>query len=286
MKPFKRMGFIFFSWRLWQQLAHPPENPIYRRTVKKNLKFPIKFSHSVLVIFVVGFICYRLIVYLTQFNLPFSTIVLTILGIFTSAITIFWIINFISGIAHEQHGSTYDLICITALGTFNANLSIVTGVLHKHDLFNWVNLIRKIISGLLLIVLMILFIALISVTFEGNWTQFITGILLLIEIIIFALISYVEYVQSVTLGTLIAILIPQHSGHSINIYIGAVLLFIVLQIVIFIIFYVSSLFAQAFFILHDWKLQPILPQLLFLYFIREGCIYLMWNILSSHLNID
>lgn len=286
MEIFNRIAYLFFSWRLWRLLLYPPENPIFWRKVKKHFKHKQIVIQTGLMILVAGMLSYAVWAYLTQFRFLFPIVLLTISVIFSSTITIFWMVNIISEISYEYHQATHDLICVTPLGIIGANWSIATGIVHRHDLFNWVDFGRRLFSGLILFILLTVFLALILTSLQNAWSHYLSLSLLLFEIGVLAIYSYIEFVHSVLLGVLTALLIPQYIHQISDANVWAIFFFIGLQTTALMIFIFGNLIAQSYFVFNEWQLRSILPQLLFLYVTRESFIYIFWKLLSYKANAD
>ena len=93
--------------------------------------------------------------------------------------------------------------------------------------------------------------------------------------------SYVDHVQSVVLGSLIALLVPLYIRNSNDVHVWVVFLFITLQALAFIGFLGVMLVSQN---LTLGKSHPIIFGLLLFYSLREGMIYVAWHIVAHHLN--
>lgn len=173
-----------------------------------------------------------------------------------------WIGAAAHAIASERYRATYSLICATPNGAAGANWAIVTAVLHHRDLFNWVDGIRRLFSASMLLLLLMALLP-ISISKPTNFY------LILLEIFIFTAYSYIEYTQSVVLGMLIAVMVPQYVRDS---GFWSVLVFVALQVAVIVFSLVVTVYLhKAIFII------------VLLYILREITITTIWKVVSSQI---
>lgn len=278
--------YVLLSWKLWKHLLYPRENAVFERVITQNPKQRLTIYHLSLLFLAGGILSYGVISFLRPLGTDFPIIAVIVLAVFSSIITIRWLVAIIENITHEHQHATYDLLCITPLGKMGVNLSIVTGTLHQQDIFRWIDSGRRWLSGLTLLIFLSVLVPIILSTVGDNRNSSFEGMILFLDVVGFVVITYVEYIQSVLLGVLIAIAIPQFIRRTGDGTVWAIFVFITLQIVTITIFLVMNIFTVYIFRLNDWQYLSILPQLLLFFAMREGCIYTLWKRLSHQLNAE
>jgi hypothetical protein len=281
MKIFKQIIYYpMLSWRLWQQLHQPPEHPVFWRTLKLLPKYQLPASILWLILLVTIAVSYVIGIYLVQFEVPIMILWLTMLASFSCAYMVIWIIHISQTIAREQQQATYDPICMTPSGAMGANWAFATGILHRGDRLHWIDFGRKLLSGLFLLILLM---ALLTITFrEGLFT---TGepLQLFLEIALFTLMSYIDHVQALVLGVLIAMLVPIAIRNATDVHIWAVFIFITLQVFTLTTLVLVSQLMLSHMVGYHWQFSAML---FLLYGLREGLIHFFWKILSYQLNAE
>ncbi|QPC84682.1 hypothetical protein G4Y79_09975 [Phototrophicus methaneseepsis] len=283
---FSRFDYLSLSWNLWRFLLYPPENPIFRRVVNKDFGYKSTIAYTAVMMLIAAIVSVMVCVYLAQFRFLFPIILLIVLTIFSSAITVFWMIGVISEINYEYDRDTYDLICVAPSGVMGANWSIAAGIVHRRDIFSWVDFGRRAFSSLLFFILLIVFLMLILVSLQNGGNHPLEWFLLLIEIAILAIFTYAEYVHSVILGLFVALFCSQYVHQGMDTGIGAILLFIALQMLVLMIFLFGNLIIPSHVVFKGQQLSFFLPQVLLLYATHEVFIFILWSLFLYRTNAD
>lgn len=136
------------SWRLWQLVSEPDiNNPIFKRV--SQIHKPAKQSRHIRIprLLVAGGLLALMIILiqapqllLLVFEIPILMITLIVLSpaLLPFAILLagaYLVSEVIGGIYREKHQYTYDLICASTQGSFNASWSFAIGILHRGDWF-------------------------------------------------------------------------------------------------------------------------------------------------------
>ena len=136
------------SWRLWQLVSEPDiNNPIFKRV--SQIHKPVKQSRHIRIprLLVAGGLLALMIILiqapqllLLVFEIPILMITLIVLSpaLLPFAILLagaYLVSEVIGGIYREKHQYTYDLICASTQGSFNASWSFAIGILHRGDWF-------------------------------------------------------------------------------------------------------------------------------------------------------
>ena len=136
------------SWRLWQLVSEPDiNNPIFKRVSQihkpakqtRHIRIPrLLVAGSLLALMIILIQAPQLL--LLVFEIPILMITLIVLSpaLLPFAILLagaYLVSEVIGGIYHEKHQYTYDLICASTQGSFNASWSFAIGILHRGDWF-------------------------------------------------------------------------------------------------------------------------------------------------------
>src|SRR5690606_18524139 len=109
--------------------------------------------------------------------------------------------------------------------------------------------------------LVICVMALAVITFQQGMNASAKPVILLLDILAFILITYIDHIQTVVLAVLIALLVPNHIRNTTDVHIWSVFVFVTVQV-----FTVSCfIIADVYFIqIAPDKRVSILPVLVFL----------------------
>ncbi len=136
------------SWRLWQLVSEPDiNNPIFKRVSQihkpakqtRHIRIPrLLVAGSLLALMIILIQAPQLL--LLVFEIPILMITLIVLSpaLLPFAILLagaYLVSEVIGGIYREKHQYTYDLICASTQGSFNASWSFAIGILHRGDWF-------------------------------------------------------------------------------------------------------------------------------------------------------
>jgi hypothetical protein len=273
------VSHFLLTWYLWKHLLHPPEHPVFRRTIKTTYHYKLPLPIIWFALIVASFSCYSLWVVLLNFKVSIAVLLPLTMLLFSCTYVVLWISNICLTLIKEQEQRTYDTMSISPLGALGANWAICTAILHRHDTLAWLDFVRRLLSGLILFILLIvlLTIAFIKEDALNIWQP----LGLLLDIAALTFMAYADHVQSVVLGSLIALLLPHYIRNSNDVHIWAVFVFITLQSLAFIIFLAVMLMLKN---LTPDNHYSIVVGLLLFYALREVMIYVAWYTLAYHLN--
>jgi hypothetical protein len=196
-----------------------------------------------------------------------------------------WTIRISGTIAHQQAHGMVDLLCLSPSGRIGMNWAICTGCLHRHAAFAQINSQEAWIARL---ILFIPFIVSANIIFGRVFAN--SGWITLIWLATFILLFYLDHVQSILIGCLIGVLIPQRTANRFEAPFLAGVGFILLQLFTYalvigvIVFGLPGLYN----ILHVAGVlaeisRPIVCILVF-FGVREGIMVWLWNRVIRELN--
>jgi hypothetical protein len=271
---------VLTTWTLWRHLLYPVSHPLFQRTLKTPIAL---LPTSCLAWFVplIGLLACCGIWTLT-FQLRFSVAVLLLMALFcfSSIYVALWVVAISGAIARAHERGTYDLLCLAPPGALGANGAICIAVLHRDDALGWIDLVRKLIAGLLLFIFLL---TLIATALRQKVLDSISFLQLFLDIAALSVASYVDHVQSVVLGSLVGMLVPVYRRTSVDSRIWAVAVFLTLQAATFlatfliIIVILPGLHAES---------SPLLLSLPVFYLTREVFIISLWRVLAYQLNAN
>jgi len=282
--PKARKHYFLLSWKLWKHLRYPHENAVFTRLVTQKRQHKFTISEASLALLCGGIIGYGVVSHLRPLGLEFPIVTLIVLAIFSSIITVLWLVTIAANITHEHQQATYDLICVSPLGKIGVNWSIATGTLHRQNLFRFVELARRWFTGLILLVQASVLLPIILTTVGDGRNRPYEGVMLCLDVLVFVISTYVEYIQTVLQGVLIAMLVPRYVHRAANVGVWTTVAFITLQVVMITVFLLGGIVIQFVFTANNWQYPSILPQLVLLFVMREICIFVLWKSLSHQLN--
>jgi hypothetical protein len=269
---------LLVTWILWKHLLHPPEHPLFRRTIRTASHYKIPLPIIWFVLFAACAACYNLWVFLLNFHVSIAVLLPLTMLLVSCAYVMMWISNICLTLIREQEQRTYDTMSISPLGALGANWAICTAILHRHDALAWLDFLRRLLSGFILFVLLMV---LLTIALKEAVPHTGQPFGLLVDIIGLSFMAYVDHVHSVVLGSLIALLLPLYIRNSNDVHIWAVFVFIILQTFAFVSFLAVMLLLQHF---APHNSYAIVFGLIIFYALREGMIYAAWHVLSYYLN--
>ena len=275
------------TWILWRNLLHPHDPPLFRRTLRlspDNTSLP---QSTFLWITPMLSACACCGVLPLHFSIAIFLPVALIS--FSSSYVIFWVGRISSTICREHERGTFDQLCLVPSGALGATWALTAAALHRSDALGWIDMIRKLLALMLLIALLTI---LVTTTLRQDAALLAQFWLLLIEMSALVAGFYADHVQTMVLGSLVAMLTAARLGSSLDARLWAALLFLALQIMtclatlltpIVLLPILSSVAAAV-----DWNLtvSPLLSSLLVFYGSREVMITLCWQALARQLNTN
>lgn len=277
--------YVFLTtWTLWQRLLHPGASPLFQRTLKSLAADPT-IPYIAWIAPLVGLLsCCGFWVVLTQLKLSVAILILLASIALSSVYVSVWVIGITTAIVREQQRLTYDQFCLSPSGALGANWAMCAASLHRRDALGWLDLLRKLLAGLLSFVLLVI---LVTTAFRENFTDPVRLLQLSVDILALAAATYVDHVQSIVLGSLVGMVVPIYNRASGDAPFLALISFLTFQGITFL----ATLLTAAV-ILPDlypfagWPtgISPTLVCLLVLYLTHEAFIVALWSALTHQWN--
>ncbi|MCA0458594.1 MAG: hypothetical protein LCI00_31845 [Chloroflexi bacterium] len=218
-------------WRLWNGLKHPAyDHPMFLRVRTDIYSDSTHLSRLIQSIFLQG----QIWLWPLLFVIDMRLVCLMALGGSISGLVLSLLIS--DQIAHEQHGRTYDLLCLTPGGTIRTLWAICTGCLHREDAFEILNSNE---AWIVRLGLLVPFIVSSQLLLERLF-NLPHGISLLWGIGFVALYS-IDHVHSTVFGCLVGMLSAQASK-GIDARLWSAILFLSFQVGTILVTLVASLF--------------------------------------------
>jgi hypothetical protein len=271
---------------LWQRLLNPASHPLYWQ-LHQEPSHSERLSRLGWPSFIIApLLCcglwYCLMTLKATVISPLSIIVLFVSS---SLYVSVWIIDITQMIIREHRQGTYDLLCAAPAGAINVNQAICAASLHRYNALMWINLARKLSAGLFLFVLLMIFplAAFYQKPDEDLrlWRPF-------LDIVALIIATYLDHVQTVVLGCLVAMLAPVQRPRNRDASLIAVGGFLTVQALIFLL---TGLVITLLDLVYEWfhptsvwveLCRPALNLLAF-YLIRETFNIILWKELVAQL---
>jgi len=271
------------SWHLWVQLHASINHPILKR-IQRQYK-PLHNTINILyMVVIIGVLTLSGTVIL--FTSVDSAIIVTmplILILFSSSYIIPWMyrISWIIGV--ERHNRTLDSVSVTPAGQVAIKWMISIVTVHHKDTLGWIDLSRRIVIG---IIWMLFTMALCLTITQLSDTSLSEVLNFVLNIVVFGGVIYVEHAQSILIGCLIAMWIPNKVATRLDATVSAILLYATLQILTFVAGLLLSVVIQGGLLDVNILFNQKFFTLSFIMFglIREVLIFVLWRILAYESN--
>ncbi|MBZ0294003.1 MAG: hypothetical protein K8L99_15680 [Anaerolineae bacterium] len=288
------------TWKLWRALHTPPANhPLFEHIASQPEWFP---SRSLGLLWPVGLGVLTLtfligVWYVPQVVMPmlFHPHVALLIGLLLFTGTVYgfaWAISISSMINRMRGQGKYDLLRLSSLSTFGVNWTICTGYLYRQQLFKRISLQHTRATQLALTLtgalIMPILIGLVSSNQEFVLSLLITGL----HIITIAAAFQIDHVQSVVMGSLIAMITPIYTRNITDTRIFAGVTFLSLQLTTYLISWFvgfellpGSITAL---LMEREAVELVIPilRVIVFYLTREIVILTLWQVLSYHLQAN
>ena len=273
------ISIALLPWMVWQRLRHPTTRAIYYRVHRSQAVFRGQwwFVWVVVCVFAVLFCIDGL--QRLNFAPPMPVLMLVFMSLFSTLYLVPWIFEISTAMYREYNRETYDLLCVLPAGAAGVDLAISAACLHRNDLLRWTDFVRLGLSGLILFVFLIILVPILFTLPNSEFSEFLH---LLIEMSALVMISYLEHVQSILMGVMLAMLLSHMSRTQTNTNFQGVVVFIGIQAV--------SLLLVL--LLTQWLAHqsdtgsPIVASLVLFFALRHALIIFLWSHLSSYWNVD
>jgi hypothetical protein len=266
------------TWILWHRLLHPPAHPLFWSALQTPTNKQTVLTRGVVPLIgpLVGCGIWMLLIPL---ELPVPIFVLTAMVTLSSGYVVVWVLRIATIIARERERGTYDQISVSPSGALGTNWAMCVAILHRDDALGWIDPLRKLLSGLLLFILLMV---LLTTAFREDAPGLLQFLRFLLDIVLLAAVSYVEHVQAVVLGSLVGMLMPTFSRRQADVRIWGVMVFVMIQAFTLLMTLLAGL------ILTSWYTDSssILAILLVFYLLREIFIIASWRLLAYQLNAN
>ena len=261
------------TWALWHHLLHPPAHPVYQRTLRTPIDSGMRRFIAGIVLLFGSLICSGIWT-LVPLKLPTPMLLLIAMVALSSCYVVAWVIGISVTITSEHERGTYDQLCVSPSGALGANWAMCAASLHRADALVWIDLLRRLLSGLLLLILLMV---LLTSALRENAPDLFQLLGLVVDILLLATLLYVEHVQSVVQGSLVGMLMSMYSRTNIDARVLAVLMFLFLQAVTLLVTFFATMG-----VLPGLDAEFISTTLILLvfYLTREGFIFAFWRLLA------
>lgn len=282
---------VFTTWILWDNLLHPTDHPLFRRTLRLPAESPNLPSSSIawMIPLLGAFACCSLWVLLIPLKSPLMVIVpITLIAASSSYVTI-WVMRIAVTIARQKENRTYDQLCLPPGGALTATWALCAAALHRNDALGWIDTVRKVMTALLMFALLSI---LITTALRQNAPPLTEFLLLLLEMFIIAALSYVDHIHTLVLGSLAGMLASTQTSSTVDARIWGALIFLSLQtLTCLVTLFTPAILLPAFERIEaalNWNfaINPLIASLLAFYLTREALIALLWQALTRQLNAN
>lgn len=262
------------TWKLWRGLKAPPiHHPLFRRIMVAPLR-PTPWYVGCAVIMVAPFLLLPAILFTSAFY------------------SLRWAITIGSTIARERETGMFDLVSLATDGGIGASWAICTAAIHRNQSLQQ---IQSPMSWVVRLGFTLLLLASLGNFVEplvpGDADMAMQTLIPLLYLSTLAGALYIDHMQSVAMGSLIGMLMPTYTRSRVDAGIGALIVFLLLQIVTY-VFTLLIGFSLVPAVFRNLEVAPVtgavaLPilRLAIFYAIREGMIAGLWRILVERLNI-
>jgi hypothetical protein len=266
---------------LWQHLVHPPRHPLYLRMLRIPTISILFTSHVGWLLPVIGgTTCCGLwsLLFHTETTVPVFLLVATLLV--STAYVSLWAIDTSVSLARARERNTYDPVCMAPSGPLGVHWALCAASLHRQETLMWIDLLRKIAAGMLLL----MFVGVVITTASREKAADPTAVFaLLLDMVSLAVTSYLEHVQATVLGCLMGMYVPLYCPSPAAARIWPVLGFVGLQCgAVLATLPIVALIAP----LLPPVISPLVFGLLAFFLIREGIVTAVWRSLARRLNTD
>ncbi|HVU10863.1 MAG TPA: hypothetical protein VHD90_06275 [Phototrophicaceae bacterium] len=261
------------SWTLWRRLLDPPIDPVYERTLRtRPSSYPISAIAWGALIFSL-LTCCGLWSLLIPLRSSLAVLLLIVIMAATTFYVAAWLIQMAAALARERTRSVYDLLCVTPPGTLGITWAISAACLHSDDALGWIDASRKVLTAMTVFTLTVIVV---TISLRDTMPTVFSILQLALDIAIVTAVSYADHVQSVVLGSLIAMLAPTYVRGSIDAQVLALFVFLTLQ--------VAACLPTVLIVIGLGTSDPLFLSLLALCGVREGVIAALWRLLTVRLN--
>ncbi|MBZ0298275.1 MAG: hypothetical protein K8J31_00955 [Anaerolineae bacterium] len=276
------------TWQLWRALTHPPRhNPLFERILHSGLNHRNRFLRTLQVaaVYVCACVLISLIWPLWMINAGLVTVLMAAAG--NTIHSMVWASTISSAIARERDQDTYDLLCMLPTGALGAGWTLSTAHLHRSPIFRALRIVvhnlAMAIVGAFLTTMLIPALMILAPGSPAVWGLF----LLLVYGVTLAAAAYLDYIQSLTLASLIGMIVPSYALDRINAQLWSTAGFLLIRLTL----YLAALIAG--FIIVPELLNGFGPQnpavqislpllrLAIFYGLHEAAIAWAWHILKQ-----
>jgi hypothetical protein len=266
------------TWRLWRALKYPPvSHPVFRRVTSAYHEemYGLNAIQNFMLQAQVWF--WPMLFLLDTRALIFMVFSGTIYGAI-------WTLRISGTVAMQRADGMDELLGLSPSGRIGMNWAICTGCLHRHAVFEQVNSQEAWSTRLILFVPLIISA---NVWFGQLLPN--SGIVTVIWLGAFIALLYLDHVQSIIIGCLLGVLIPQRATSRFDAQLFALIGFIILQLLTYlttiIIAFILPVLYNSLHIagIYTELTLPIFSVLVF-FGLREGIMVWVWHQLIHELN--
>jgi hypothetical protein len=282
------------SLQIWNALRRPPiHHPLFRRVSRSRpltlpRRLPLAQRIGLLLFFAI--LLYVSLRYYTQ--VIFVAIVFIPLGLMALYMVlhgtiagVYWAVRVSSAISRERDRGMYDLLSTSPYGSFSVSWAICTGCQYYDQTFNGIGAQRVWYSRFFFLTLLFLSAA---ISLADPRSRSPEGFLQIVElVVILAVAFHSDDIQSTVIGSLVGLIVPLFSRHSLDTRIAAFIGFLLLQVgaysLILLIGFVLLPQVNMDLGVEGWFGVFILPieQFAVFFAVRELVVRILWRLNSS-----
>ena len=292
------------SWSLWQTIKTPPMgHPIFQRaSIEQPIEMPwvisrhtIRFAQFLLgTLAIIVLIQNPELILLVFMGSAFFVLLMIVAPLFLPVVIFaygaYLAATIASVIGKEKESHTYNLLCVSPGGSLNINWIIGGGVLHRGQIFEWLNAaIRTVLVitelGMLIVVAIIISMA-VSMLSGNDVQAFPDALRTSIELLAMLGIFYSGYIQSLVLAVIVGVLAPHCGIKRRDTQPTAVVSYLALQFATYLAAFLIIVSISNRFYGYSMGSDLLLPPLYFMiiYGTRELTIRWLWHQLVYRLN--
>lgn len=293
------------TWKLWRALRHPlRSHPLFRYASEnaEQRALPPRATYSLSLAACIALVIWISATWSVQAMVFFATLLLPVL-IFALMGTVqgaVWALAVCRTILAARAAGLYDLICLSPSGSLGSTLTLCTGCLHRRQALLRVNNQRSLlIVGAIVGIMLLAFGASLRQPVPVQPTlsrvvtvQFFYMGLALVYAGLFITALYLDYIQSVIVGSVIGMIAPTYPLHRADVQFLGVGAFLALQVLTYALTWLlgfailPAAYQHAQF--NGWSadLSLALLRLGIFYAVRACLITGMWRLLARRLNCD
>jgi hypothetical protein len=267
--------------RVWRALSDPPGvHPLFQRRVLLPPNLPRNgFTLANTVVNLVLGIGH----YLPLLLIMFMPLLLALGGVYGLDCAL----RISTAIARAQEDDTYNLLSLTPGGAIGASWALCTSTLYRHRDFRRLQTMVQVAVVIGLVLAPIIAVFSIILPLDVSSGRFLTPqdvLVNFLNLLALLIILYLEYMQSTVQGVLVGMLIPTYVQNRMDVTLYALLVFLLLQILVYAAFVLLGFTLLPGLLAGDARVLLVPLRVALFYGLRERVITGLWRRLAARLN--